>query len=707
MAGRNLAIPDRQIGTLHSQCYQALRGAEIAETAKHCEDWNDRFPHYAITPITRRNEDPIEEEGGTAPSPPGNKLLSEVKILRGKMVPRERWPGHLRRFDNQWKRWKEEQKLLDFTDLVETALREIPEAPGKPTVIMIDEAQDMDRLEMALAAKWGADAGRLVAAGDPDQCQPPGSMILTSRGRIPIERIDEDTDRLVTWKQSQNALVVQGNGYPLKILKRTHQGTLLRVTCADRTTRCTPDHVWIAKLNDPGQKRRWALSTPHDFRMVEASAKELAQRGRLPPESKLWLMPEGQTTNDTPSETGHPADLLTQAGLDPSLPLATYYTIRNLAAGRPSPVRACNLIPGTMSLPVRADDGASALWRPLEEAAPESYAGPVYCMRVEPHKTYVADGLITHNCLYQWRGSDPQALTNAIESGEATGQVLDQTYRLPRKVHAAAMDWINRSPNRRTVHYRPTEEEGELRTLKTNYPMPEEVLTDARQYLYDRKTVMFLTSCAYMTEPLTNWLKTQGVPFHNPLRLRHAPWNPLAKRENAGATWQRLLDFTQLSENGVWTAAQFRNWAAAVRVKEVFNGGSVKARLEALENDDTGFEGEPCLSWETINALLKPEAVEAALTGDADWLGQRLAKPRRAAAVFPLNVLRSHGPEALRQEPQAILGTINSVKGAEADVVYLFPDLSLPAVSQWNDPEGKGAVYRLFYVGMTRAKESR
>ncbi len=327
-------------------------------------------------------------------------------------------------------------------------------------------------------------------------------------------------------------------------------------------------------------------------------------------------------------------------------------------------------------------------------------------MRVEPHKTYVADGLITHNCLYQWRGSDPQALTNAIEKGEATSQTLDRTYRLPRKVHAAAMDWINRSPKRRMVHYRPTTEEGELRTLKTNYLMPEEVLADARQYLYKGKTVMFLTSCAYMTEPLTNWLKTQGVPFHNPLRRRHAPWNPLAKRENAGATWQRLLDFTQLSENGVWTAAQLRNWAAAVRVKEVFHGGSVKARLEALEDDDTGFDGEPCLSWETINALLQPEAVEAALTGDADWLGQRLAKPRRAAAVFPLNVLRAHGPEALNQEPQAIVGTINSVKGAEADVVYLFPDLSLPAVSQWTDPESRGAVYRLFYVGMTRAKES-
>lgn len=53
------------------------------------------------------------------------------------------------------------------------------------------------------------------------------------------------------------------------------------------------------------------------------------------------------------------------------------------------------------------------------------------------------------------------------------------------------------------------------------------------------------------------------------------------------------------------------------------------------------------------------------------------------------------------------MGTIHSVKGGEADVVVLFPDLSAAGMRQWVGPwEGRDAVIRCFYVGMTRARET-
>ena len=49
----------------------------------------------------------------------------------------------------------------------------------------------------------------------------------------------------------------------------------------------------------------------------------------------------------------------------------------------------------------------------------------------------------------------------------------------------------------------------------------------------------------------------------------------------------------------------------------------------------------------------------------------------------------------------------NSVKGAEADVVYLFPDISRAGMGEWQGTvEQKASVYRLFYVAMTRAKDT-
>jgi superfamily I DNA/RNA helicase len=61
----------------------------------------------------------------------------------------------------------------------------------------------------------------------------------------------------------------------------------------------------------------------------------------------------------------------------------------------------------------------------------------------------------------------------------------------------------------------------------------------------------------------------------------------------------------------------------------------------------------------------------------------------------------------LREQPRVVVGTIHSVKGGQADVVYLFPDLSQAGAAQY---ERSGAphdsVIRLFYVGATRARET-
>ena len=62
---------------------------------------------------------------------------------------------------------------------------------------------------------------------------------------------------------------------------------------------------------------------------------------------------------------------------------------------------------------------------------------------------------------------------------------------------------------------------------------------------------------------------------------------------------------------------------------------------------------------------------------------------------------------ALLEQPRVVVGTIHSVKGGQADVVYLFPDLSQAGAAQY---ERSGppcdSVIRLFYVGVTRAREA-
>jgi superfamily I DNA/RNA helicase len=54
-----------------------------------------------------------------------------------------------------------------------------------------------------------------------------------------------------------------------------------------------------------------------------------------------------------------------------------------------------------------------------------------------------------------------------------------------------------------------------------------------------------------------------------------------------------------------------------------------------------------------------------------------------------------------------VVGTIHSVKGGQADVVYLFPDLSKAGDAQYHQHgPARDSVIRVFYVGATRARET-
>lgn len=97
----------------------------------------------------------------------GDALLAACNIRRQRMepIPDETTLG---RFWREWCRWKTETGRLDFTDLIEQAL----EGEGDPLsvdVLFVDEAQDLSKLEMALALEWGSHSRELVTVGDPDQ----------------------------------------------------------------------------------------------------------------------------------------------------------------------------------------------------------------------------------------------------------------------------------------------------------------------------------------------------------------------------------------------------------------------------------------------------------------------------------------------------------------------------------------------------------
>jgi superfamily I DNA/RNA helicase len=171
VVGYDLPISPDRIGTLHAHCWHALGRPKIAEA--HVHDWNRKHPYQRITTVNARqrmhdgevHDEEIADDGARN----GDTLLGELNRARGMLLPKASWPAAIREFSEQWHRYKEAAGLSDFCDLIETALRDMRIAPGRPDVIFADEAQDLNPMQLRLVRQWGENAQYFVLAGDDDQ----------------------------------------------------------------------------------------------------------------------------------------------------------------------------------------------------------------------------------------------------------------------------------------------------------------------------------------------------------------------------------------------------------------------------------------------------------------------------------------------------------------------------------------------------------
>ncbi len=166
IGSRDLPIPRDHVGTLHAHAFRALGKPSLVEGEQ--KDWNDRHPSLALGGV-RASVDDLDSEQALPGATLGDGLLQRMEVLRHRRVDKASWPLDVLDFSRRWEEWKGDKGLSDFTDLIETALDEVPVAPGAPKVLIVDEAQDSSALELALVRSWAQAAEYVVLAGDGDQ----------------------------------------------------------------------------------------------------------------------------------------------------------------------------------------------------------------------------------------------------------------------------------------------------------------------------------------------------------------------------------------------------------------------------------------------------------------------------------------------------------------------------------------------------------
>lgn len=316
--------------------------------------------------------------------------------------------------------------------------------------------------------------------------------------------------------------------------------------------------------------------------------------------------------------------------------------------------------------------------------------------------------------IYEFAGCTAEAFLNPpIEDKDK--RVLSQSYRVPLAVHGLAQHIISRVSFREKKQYFPRRDgdgnfiPGSVGQITGSYNKNDYILEEIIRQVESGKSVMFLTSCAYMIDPLKLKLVENGIPFENEFRRRRGDWNPLYEKNN-GISSKKLIQsfFASGPDENFWTVEQLTIWAKFITVGDLGLVKKIgKKVIEVLDKEVAN--GSPGLHSvrNVLHQVLSAEAIPLALARDIDWLCSNIQKSRSNGMKYPLKVLSKYGHEGLNKKPLLTIGTIHSVKGGQADCVIVCPDISAQAaVGCRINISDNDAMNRLFYVAVTRAKES-
>lgn len=288
--------------------------------------------------------------------------------------------------------------------------------------------------------------------------------------------------------------------------------------------------------------------------------------------------------------------------------------------------------------------------------------------------------------IYAFQGADGNAFLRMPVNGEI---VLHQSYRIPARVQSLAEAISSRISFRVAKEYAPRSALGAVREIREGPESPHYALKDALEQVRQGRRVLFLAPARYMLDPLKTRLLELGLAYGNPYAPHRPEFNLFYHGEGDNIPgWQRARGFVKKS----WTGADVKLWVEYLRL-EVFAARGQRERFETLADDEPFTPTHPL--WQAFT----PTAAEALLARDVRWLRTNLLRKAPEGFRRALDVAERNPQVVLRGEAAVWVGTIHSVKGGEADVVYVWPGLTRLALQDEAD-----VLHRMFYVSVTRAR---
>jgi DNA helicase II / ATP-dependent DNA helicase PcrA len=383
----------------------------------------------------------------------------------------------------------------------------------------------------------------------------------------------------------------------------------------------------------------------------------------------------------------------------------------------------------------------------------EAYQGEVYDFEVDNLHNYLAGGVVVHNSIYAWRGADYRNIQRFEQDFPGAKVILlEQNYRSKQIILDAAMAVIDKARNRRKKklfselgqgerinYYEALDDYGEASFVVDSIAQ----LVASKRFDPGECAVMYRTNAqsrlmeeaflaARLPYKLVGAQRFYGrrevkdvIAF---LRLVHNPADEISLDRVINVPPRGIGDKTLLTLHTVARAANL-------------SPGSVLLDM-ALGSDSPHFDkfgkralqladfGATFSTWRGVaSAFTVPELFDKILAdiryqdhlddgteeGKERWENvlelRRLAQDyeSRTLSEFLENVALISDQDTLSENQNApTLLTLHAAKGLEFGAVFIvgLDDGTLPHSRSFDEPEQMEEERRLFYVGMTRAKEA-
>lgn len=739
--------------TLHSICYRALGvGKELLTENKESRDWLSNALQGDVKLVGGDIDGQTIEAFGE--STDIDKALMLWHASRNRLQPlRAAYDLAAECAGNQFPSWEQVSNYVkiyeqakrfdhrcDFTDLLAkfagywfspTAIEKVDPQGDVPYVQawFLDEQQDTSALLDAVCRRLVEPSQWCYVVGDPFQCQPRGTNVLTDCGTLPIERLDPKRHRIVGYVSKE------GRWTKSKFQIASRKGAQVFYVKADGVAdfACsTANHRWPVRWIEGNDKACcvYLMRKGNKFRVgwcqlfhagkdqKNNGGLHLATRANIEGADDAWILKvfrdrtEASTYESyVAAQYGLPtipfrpvagANHLTRQAIDTLFDMLKESDQRQRAThalcdhgrlitypfwSKSQPfakqgkrtvqwVRLCNVMPDLMMFARK--DGDKFTWHRVQDIS-EGRKQTVYSLNVEGSHNYIADGFWTGNSIYGWAGADGTLFQKWNASKR---EILRQSYRCPdpmvqlgeRILRAHCSDYWDREM-KGAAHGGAIDVEQFKASIFREIEPGDEWLILARSNFHARRVAGILDSQSIP------WVPTRGGGGWGSTKKHRAIAALYSLEKNKPIdvdAWRAIID--QIPQKSAGSELLLRG--AKAKWSKVKDGDATPINRQWLTDDFFGCT---------------PQLLSMIESGKWGELIDKSSDVR--TAIDRWGAERAIGGTKVR------VGTIHSAKGAEADNVMLLTTASAPISRAIATQEGENEEGRVWYVGATRARK--